>query len=174
MKMLTTQIRGLLERVAEGQEESIEETARLLAQALVGQGRIVLAGFDELEAVTLTALHGVEPLHGAVRYSADLELSTADRVWIVVRNADHPAALELARELAEAFIPFAVLTADKDADDNELASLAFTYISTGLKKGLIPGPTGERTVQPHAMAALFVYEAVKLSIDDMLLDEEEL
>ena len=174
MKMLTTQIRGLLERIAEGQEESIEETARLLAQALVGQGRIVLAGFEELEAVTLTALYGAEPLSGAVRYSAELELSTADRVWILVRNADHPAALELARELAEAFIPFAVLTADKDADDNELASLAFTYISTGLKKGLIPGPTGERTVQPHAMAALFVYEAVKLSIDDMLLDEDEL
>lgn len=173
MKMLTTQIRGLLERIAEGQEESMEETARLLAQALVGEGRIVLAAFDELEAVTATALDGVEPLDGAIRYTKELELTTADRVWLLVRKADHPVALELARELADQFIPFAVMAADKVDDDNELAALAYTYISTGLKKGLIPGPTGERIVQPHALAALFVYEAVKLSIDDMLADEDD-
>lgn len=172
MKILTTQIRGLFERIAEDQEEAMEETARLLAQALVGEGRIVLAVFDEMEAVANTALDGIEPMDGAVRYSPELSLSTADRVWIVVRNSDHDEALRLARELSEQFIPFAVLSADPESDGNELASLAFTYISTGLKKGLIPGPTGERIVQPHAMAALFVYEAVKLSIDEMLTDED--
>src|SRR5699024_5277588 len=132
MKILTTQIRGLLERIAEGQEESMEETARLLAQAVVGEGRIVLAAFDELEAVTATALDGVEPLNDAIRYTKELALTPADRVWLLVRKADHPAALELARELAEQFIPFAVLAADNEDDDNELASLAYTYISTGL------------------------------------------
>ncbi len=174
MKILTTQIRGLLERISNGQEESIEETARLLAQALIGEGRIVIAGFDEMEAVTSTALYGAEPLQRAVRYTDDLSFTAADRVWLLARKGDHPAALQLARQLAEEFIPFAVLTADPHDDSNELADLAFTYISTGLKKGLIPGPNGERIVQPHALAALFVYEAVKLSLDEMLADDDEL
>lgn len=172
--MLTTQIRGLLERIADGQEESIEETARLLAQALVGEGRIVIAGFEEMEAVKATALYGAEPLQRAVRYTEDLSFTAADRFWLLARKADDPAALQLARQLANEFIPFAVLTADPHNETNELADLAFTYISTGLKKGLIPGPDGERIVQPHALAALFVYEAVKLSLDEMLSDEDEL
>ncbi|ARD48769.1 hypothetical protein SporoP37_11795 [Sporosarcina sp. P37] len=174
MKILTTQIRGLLERIAEGQEQEIEDTARLLAQALVGEGRIILAAFGEMEAIASTALEGAEPMNGAVRYTKELELTTADRVWLLARNADHPAALELAEQLSDQFVPFAALAADKDTDDNELSSLAFAYISTGLKKGLIPGPTGERIVQPHALAALFAYEAVKLAMDDMLADEDDL
>lgn len=171
MKIITTQIRGLLERIAETQEENIDETARLLAQALVGEGRILLAAFDEMEAVTATALYGVEPLAGAVRYTTDTVPTTADRVWILARSAHHPEALTLAKHLADQFIPFTVLTADTADDSNELANLAFTYISSGLKKGLIPGPTGERIVLPHALAALFIYEAVKLSLDEILEDE---
>ncbi|PIC64697.1 hypothetical protein CSV79_04875 [Sporosarcina sp. P13] len=173
MKILTTQIRGLLERLADGQEENIDETARLLAQALVGEGRILIATFDEMEAVTATALYGAEPLQGAVRYTDEMVPTKADRVWLLARNANHPDALALARKLADQFIPFAALTSGPADDSNELADLAFTYISTGLKKGLLPGPTGERIVQPHALAALFIYEAVKLSLDEMLEDDEE-
>ena len=117
--MLTTQIRGLLERIAEGQEESMEETARLLAQALVGEGRIVSAVLNELEAVTATALDGVEPLNGAIRYTKELELTTAIASCCSCEG-NYPVALELARELADQFIPFAVMAADKEDDDNEL------------------------------------------------------
>ncbi len=170
MKILTTQVRGLLERIASGQEEAIEETARLLAQALVGEGRIVIAGFGEMEAITLTALHGSEPLRQAIRYTEDTVPTAADRVWLIVRKADEPKANQLATQLAEQFIPFAVLAADPDDESNTLAKLASTYISTGIKKGLLPGPDGERIVQPHALTALFIYEAVKLSIDEMLED----
>ena len=33
-----------------------------------------------------------------------------------------------------------------------------------LTRGLLPGDDGERIVQPHALAALFVYEAVKTCV----------
>ena len=36
-------------------EESIEETARLLAQATIGEGRVIIAGFDEMDVVRLAA-----------------------------------------------------------------------------------------------------------------------
>ena len=61
MKILTTQIGGLFQRIAGNSEEAIEETARLLAQATIGEGRVIIAGFEEMEAVIATAFYGVEP-----------------------------------------------------------------------------------------------------------------
>ncbi|WP_413057996.1 DUF2529 family protein [Sporosarcina sp. 179-K 3D1 HS] len=168
MKILSTQVSGLLQRIVSNEEEAIEETARLLAQAAVGEGRVILAAFGEMEAVTFTALDGVEPFSGAVRYESGMAIESADRVWLLTRSVNDPSALELARSLAEQFIPFGALAAEKPDEDNELADLAYTYISTGLLKGLLPGENGERIVQPHALAALFIYEAVKLAYDEML------
>ncbi|KAA0955977.1 DUF2529 family protein [Sporosarcina sp. ANT_H38] len=172
LKILTTQVGGLLQRIAGNGEESIEETARLLAQATIGEGRVIIAGFDEMQAVIATALHGAEPLSGAVRFEFGMDISTADRIWLLTRSATDEPALKLARHLAERFIPFAALAAEKPHNDNELKNLAYTYISTGLTRGLLPGDHGERIVQPHALSALFVYEAVKIAHDEMILDED--
>lgn len=169
MKMLTTQLSGLLDRIAKNNEESIEETARLLAQATVGEGRVIIAGFDELSVVQTVAMASEKPFLGAVPYDPALTIGHADRVWIFTHSVDDPSALELGRSLAEAFIPFAVVAPEKD-DDHELVHLAMTYISTGLLRGLLPGEDGERIVEPHALAALFIYEAVKISYDEMLMD----
>ena len=77
LKMLTTQISGLLQRIAGNGEESIEETARLLAQATIGEGRVIIAGFGEMEAVTATAIHGAEPFNGAVRYEVGMDIGNS-------------------------------------------------------------------------------------------------
>ena len=42
MKILTTQIGGLLQRAGSNNEENIEETARLLAQATIGKAESFL------------------------------------------------------------------------------------------------------------------------------------
>lgn len=170
MKILSTQVSGLLQRIASNEEEPIEETARLLAQATVGEGRIIIASFGEMRAVTETALYGVEPLPGAVSYEPGMPIASADRVWLLTRSAKDASALALARILADEFVPFSALAAEKSDEANELADLAYTYIATGLVKGLLPGENGERIVQPHALAALFIYEAVKLAYDEMLAE----
>ena len=68
LKMLTTQISGLLQRISSTNEESIEETARLLAQATVGEGRIIIAGFNEMDAVRLVAMESAESFVRTSRY----------------------------------------------------------------------------------------------------------
>ena len=168
--MLTTQISGLFQRIAENNEEAIEETARLLAQATIGEGKVIFAGFDELDIVSTVALNGVEHFAGAIRYEEGLEFGKEDRVWIMTRSADDARALQLARKLSSKFIPFAV-TATEKSEDNALFDLASTYISTGLTKGLLPGEDGHRIVHPHAIANLFIYEAVKIAYDEMLGDD---
>lgn len=170
MKMLTTQLGGLLDRIAKNNEEAIEETARLLAQATIGEGRVIIAGFDELDAVRLVAINGKQPFSGAVQYEDGMEIGHADRVWIFTRSAENSEALKLANTLADAFIPFAAVAPEKE-EDNDLFDLATTYVSTGLMKGILPGENGERIVEPHGLAALFIYEAVKIAYDEMLADD---
>ena len=72
------------------------------------------------------------------------------------------------KSLSEQFIPFGVLTSEPAGDDNLLFDLAYTYISLKISKGLLPAEDGSRVVFPHALAGLFVYEAVKLQIDEIL------
>ena len=55
-KMLSTQLNGLFQKIVQNEDEAIEETARLLAQASVGQGRVYFACFDEMQAIELNAV----------------------------------------------------------------------------------------------------------------------
>lgn len=168
--MLTTQISGLLQRIVGNNEEAIEETARLLAQATFGEGKVYFATFDEMKAVEFTALKGIDFFNGAAIYEDELNLGTEDRVWIITRSSLTKEAVQLAEKLASQFIPFAAIGAEKDID-NKLADLASTYISTSITRGLLPDENGEHFVEPHALAALFIYEAVKMAYDEMLADE---
>ncbi|MCM3636456.1 DUF2529 domain-containing protein [Sporosarcina luteola] len=173
MKILTTQIGGLVQRAGSNNEEAVEETARLLAQATIGEGRVIFAGFDEMEAVGLNAVFAAEPFRGAVRHEQEMEIHSADRVWLFARSATDERALQFARVLAEKFIPFAVVAGEKATEDNELVDLAYTYMSTGVVRGILPGEDiGSRIVQPNLLATLFLYEAVKIAYDEMVSEEE--
>lgn len=161
MKMLATQTAGLLQRLAK-QEEAVEDTARVLAQAAVGEGTIFLAAFSEMKAVAETALNGAEPLASCTLWKPDSILTSADRVWILAPNDEGD---ELAGRLNDAGIPFAMLS----GVPRELVD-ADAFISLGISKGLIPTDDGGRTVVPYAVGALFIYHAVKMIIDEMLAD----
>ena len=161
MKMLTTQLTGLFQRIGK-HEESIEDTARVMAQAAIGEGTVYIAAFGEMEAVAAAAFQGPEPLQSAARWQPDIELTSADRIWILARKDE---GAELAASLLNQFIPFAYLSAE--TYDN---SDADAFLSLGIDKGILPDDTGGRTVVPHGLAALFVYHAVKMEFDEMLAD----
>ena len=172
-KILTTQMSGLLQRIQTSEEEAIEDTARLLAQAGIGQGHVYFACFDELKAVELNALESTAPFAKLVPWTADTELTETDRVIIFTRSCQNPDAVALAKKLYDAFIPFAAVASEIASEDNELSELAYTYISLKIRSGILPHPTklGERIVFPHLMAALFIYEAIKMEYDDMIIDD---
>ena len=177
-KILTTQMSGLLQRIQTSEEETIEDTARLLAQAGIGQGNVYFACFGELQGVALNATESVAPFAKMVPWTPDVEITEADRVIIFTRSCKDEEALTLAKQLYDAFIPFAAVASEVASDDNELSELAYTYISLKMRGGILPHPTklGERIVFPHLMAALFIYEAIKMKYDEMIagddLDEE--
>ncbi|MGX9133123.1 DUF2529 family protein [Rummeliibacillus sp. JY-2-4R] len=170
LKILTTQIGGLFQRVATNQEETIEETARLLAQAGIGQGYVYFACFDEMQAIEINALHAAEPFLKLRPYTEDANITDVDRVCIFTRHANHPDALKLAQTLFDRFIPFAVIASESEEDAGEMTNLAYTYVSMGIKKGLLPNDLGERIVLPYTMVALFIYEAIKIAYDEMVTE----
>lgn len=161
MKILTTQLTGLFQRIGQ-QEEAIEDTARLLAQAAIGEGTIFLAAFGEMKAVVAAAIEGSERLPHIAEWHPDSIVTSADRIWILAKKDEGD---ELAGRLADAHLPVAMLAAETKETD-----LADAFISLKLDKGLLPTDDGGRTMIPHAMGALYVYHAVKLLIDEMLAE----
>lgn len=174
-KMLTTQLTGLYQRVLQTEEDNIEDAARLLAQAAIGEGNVYFACYGELQAVEDNAFLSAAPFTKLVRYTDDVELTDADRVCIFTPTADHPEAIALAEYCNDNFIPFAVVASEKASDDNVLSDLAYVYISLKVRGGLLPHPTdlSKRVVMPHLLAALFVYEAMKLSYDEMVDGDDD-
>ncbi|MCM3668795.1 DUF2529 domain-containing protein [Mesobacillus maritimus] len=175
LKMFTTQLTGLFNRLQEKEEFSIEDSARLLAQAVAGEGTIYLYGAKEMGAVPLEAMYGAEPLKQAQILTAEQvsNVTLADRVILFSRKSTDPEALEISQKLADKSFPFvAVSTIDKNSETQGLDTLADVHIDLRLTKGLLPDELGNRIGQPSSMAALYVYYGIKFTIDEIMAEYE--
>ncbi len=170
--MYTTQLNGLFQKIAEKEEQSIEESARLLAQALVGEGKIHVKCFDEMQAIIHEIESGLEPLAGAQPLENVETLTEADRVLIVTRFCDDHQALELAQQLNQAGVPFVGISGVRKNSDDSFQSLAEVHIQTHAIRGLIPTETGERTALPSSLAGIFIYQALKFTVQEIIEDYE--
>lgn len=176
LKMFSTQLSGLFKRLQEKEEFSIEDGARLLAQAPAGEGVIYLYGAGEMGAVPLEAVHGVEPLKGAAILQASQisEVTSADRILLVTRHSNDSEAVKLAQELSNSGHSFvAISTAVENDGAAGLDTLADVHIDLKITKGMLPDEFGNRFGQPTSMAALFVYYGLKFTIDEILAEYEE-
>lgn len=172
-KILTTQLTGLLQRIEKGEEESIGDTARLLAQAGIGEGIVYFACFGEFAGVAINALTGVDPFKKALLWAPNVILNSTDRIILFTRSDSDTEALALARKLSADFVPFSAVASEVASVENELSELATTYISLKIRGGILPHAEklGERIVFPHLIAALYVYEALKMEYDEIIEDE---
>lgn len=174
LKMFTTQLTGLLGRIQTKQEESFEDAARLLAQAVAGQGTIYIFGTNEMAAVELEAVNGAEPMQNARIWdsSAPPTFSAADRALIISRFSSDPKAIEAARLLAKEGIPYVAVCTVDDEGGTDFLSLAHVHIDLFLKKGLLPDEIGGRHGYPSSIAALYVYYGLKFIIEEILAEYE--
>ncbi|WP_409252272.1 DUF2529 domain-containing protein [Bacillus sp. SCS-153A] len=169
IKMFTTQLSGLFNRIADKEEFAIEDGARLLAQATVGEGNIYIKGFAEMESVTLEALYGQEPLESAKALENSEALTEADRVLLITRFSNDEEALKLAKLLADKGVAFTAISGAVADEGESLKDMADIHIDTKLIKGMLPGEElGERVGFPSSMAALYIYYLIKFSLEEML------
>lgn len=177
LKIFTTQLQGVFGRIGGDGDFGFEDGARLLAQAVVGDGRIYIHGVKEMKAVEFEATEGAEPLPKATLLS-DLDsyhdLNDTDRVLIVSRFSTDEEAIETAKALKELEIEIvAISTVMPDEGAETLDSIADVHIDMKLKKPLIPGDDGERFGFPSSMAGLYAYYGLAFTIKEILEEQDD-
>ncbi|RSK57522.1 DUF2529 family protein [Bacillus canaveralius] len=174
LKMFSTQLAGLFKRIQD-QELSIEEGARLLAQAAAGDGFVYIYGNSEMRAVLSEAIEGAEPFKKAKKWKGAAEIDSIkdmDRVLVFSRLSTDEDSVRCAKMLADRRVPFvAVSTAVAGATD-DLTALADIHIDLKLVKPLLPDEEGNRFGYPSAMAALFAYYGLKFIYEEILAEYE--
>ncbi|MCU7673525.1 DUF2529 domain-containing protein [Bacillus thuringiensis] len=170
LKIFSTQLSGYFSRVSQKEEMNIEDSARLLAQALVGDGFIYLYGTNEMEGVVAEALFGAEPMKQAKRLfenGKEAEVTSADRVLLISRFSTDEAVVEIAKKLQEEGHSIVGISALQKGTES-LEQYTDVHIDTKLLKGLIPDDEGNRYGFPSLIVALFAYHGIKFIIDEML------
>jgi uncharacterized phosphosugar-binding protein len=172
MKIFTTQLQGIFQKIQDQEDMNIEDAARLLAQAVIGDGSIYIYGNKEMEAILLEALYGPEPLPSAAPLFENgkvADVSEADRVLVISRFSTDKEVVELAKTLKEQGIQtvgISALTASEEFDS--LEQWTDIHIDIKLVKPLIPDEEGNRFGFPALMAALYAYYVTTYTMKEIL------
>ncbi|MGH0430521.1 DUF2529 family protein [Bacillus mycoides] len=170
LKIFSTQLSGYFSKISQKEDMNIEDSARLLAQALVGDGFIYLHGTNEMEGVVSEALFGAEPMKQAKRLIENGELAavtSADRVLLISRFSTDEEVVTIAKKLQEEGQSIVGISAVHESPES-LEQYTDVHIDIKLLKGLIPDDEGNRYGFPSLIIALFAYHGLKFTIDEML------
>ncbi|MFG6114040.1 DUF2529 family protein [Halobacillus sp. MO56] len=170
MKMLTTQLTGKFQQIEEKETLAIEEAARALAQAIVGDGTIYVKGFEEMKAVEAEMIAGKETLPKCQRYQSDTELTSIDRVILSARFADHEEATAIMHKAQAEGSQVISLSSVKNMED-PLYKQADFPVDTKVTDSLLPFDM-ERICFPSAMTALYSYYAIYITVKEILSEYE--
>lgn len=169
LKIFSTQLSGLFKNISQD-EFALEDAARLLAQAVIGDGHIYIHGFKEMKGIVSEALEGIDAIANCKVMPNIEQISSVDRVLLFTRNSDDPEAITLAKQLEELNVPFVGVSTVHDDMKTGLQDLAHIHINLNVKRGLVPTDTGERVGFPSLLVALFAYHGIQLTLSE-LLDE---
>lgn len=175
LKMFSTQLSGLFKRIQDKEELAMEDSARLLAQAVIGSGKLYILATNEMKAIAYEATESQEPLRKGVIWKADDNfdnISETDRFLIVSRYSTDEEAVKLGKSLVEKGIPFVAISTVLSEEKESLVHLADVHIDLSLTKGLLPDEEGNRFGFPASMAALFVYYGIRFTIEEILAEYE--
>ncbi|WP_057911889.1 DUF2529 domain-containing protein [Peribacillus muralis] len=168
LKIFSTQLSGLFNKMMDKEAFEMEDAGRLLAQAAVGDGAIFIQGFGEMQGITAEAMDGAEPFPKAKRYEHGQTIAREDRFLIFTRHSNDKEALKLAKALREKDIPFVAISTSVPSNEDSLMELADVHIDLRINRGLIPDETGNRFGYPTLIAALFAYYGIKFTLEEII------
>jgi len=170
LKMLATQLTGTFQRINEKETLHIEDAARSLAQAIVGEGHVYVWGTGEMKSLIHEVEEGPETLPKQHVYHEDISLSSIDRVMIASRFADDEEALALVNTVQKhgaQVIQISALT----KEENPLQEVADFHIDTKTAGPLLPFDM-DRIGFPSVIAMFYVYMAIYVTTKE-IIDEYE-
>ncbi|WP_179295644.1 DUF2529 family protein [Bacillus sp. FJAT-45350] len=176
LQIFTTQLQGKLKDVKEHNLDEIEDASRLLAQALISNGKIYIHGTKEMNGVVPEALYGKEKLSGVmplIKEENNMNDCTAiDRVLIFARTSNDKEAIDLVKELQnDGVTVIAVSNCVENDSDISLKNLADIHINTNLTSSLVPDDEGTRVGYPSLILSLFVYHCLAMTVSEILQEQ---
>jgi len=175
MKIFSTQLTGVFSKIVEQEELAIEDSARLLSQAILSDGTVYIHGFEEMDAICSEAINGAEPLPSTKRLFENHQMaivSEIDRVLLITRFSTDENAISLAEELNKKGIPTVAISAVVKDSPKSLDQTVDFHIDSKLLKPLIPDEDGTRYGFPSTMAALFAYYNLAFTIRETIKEYE--
>ncbi len=153
----------------------MEDAARLLSQALVGDGSIYVYGKEEMAAVTAEALYGKEKLKNVKPlFLVDgemVDLHPTDRVLLLSRNSNDEEMVAIVQKLEEQHIPILAITSTH-TEGRQWTDDAWIHLDLNVKNSLVPTDSGDRIGYPASLLALYTYYCLFLLISELLSEYE--
>ncbi|WP_414047214.1 DUF2529 family protein [Macrococcus equi] len=163
LKIMNTQINGIFKKI-DLQETELDIAGRLLAQAVVGEGKIYVKGFGDLKYFEDFVVSSKENLFDAAIYTTDNLVDATDRVLVMSDNYDESTAA-FVDSLESRDIDY-VLVCNKHEGIN-----AMNFIDLSTPRALVPTEDFSRIITPHLMAMNYIYYAIYSVMHEMLVEE---
>ncbi|MEK4176688.1 DUF2529 domain-containing protein [Aeribacillus sp. FSL K6-1305] len=171
LKIFTTQLTGFFQRIQEKENSQIEDAARLLAQAAIGEGAIYVKGWGILEGIYAQVEKG-ESFPACKPLPSVDNVTAADRVLLFTPFSTDLDAIDTAQQLAEKGIPTVGVSAAVNGEKS-LQQFVDIHVDSKLTKPIIPTEHNERIGFPVLMTSLYVYYCLFLTVKEILEEYEE-
>ncbi|MCE4957573.1 DUF2529 family protein [Macrococcoides caseolyticum] len=163
LKILGTQLNGIFKKI-DMQETELDIAGRLLAQAVVGEGKIYVKGFGDLKHFESFVVNGKENLFDVDFYISDALVDKTDRV-LVMSDVYDECTVEFVDSLESRDIDY-VLVCNRHDDIT-----AMNFIDLSTPRALVPTEDFSRIITPHVMAMNYIYYAIYSVMHEMLVEE---
>ncbi|SOC42745.1 DUF2529 family protein [Salinicoccus kekensis] len=167
-KILQTQMNNIYNQI-NAQEEEVETAARLLAQAVHGEGRVVVKTFHDFTKIEPLLTQGELKLGNPVPFSSLEALDTPDRVLVVANTFDEEVRA-FTETLYDNAVEFALIS-NYNRHEAETIDSFHHYIDLSSPRPLIPTPAFDKIVNPYINAFTYIYYHLYVLIDEMTNEE---
>ncbi|ARQ07877.1 DUF2529 family protein [Macrococcoides canis] len=164
-KIFNTQLNGIFKKI-DVQASEIDIAGRLLAQAVVGQGKIYVKGFGDLKHFEDFAVESKEKLFGAEKFITESIIDKTDRLLVMSDTYDEDTE-EFINMLNSKDIDYVLVCNKNEKID------AMNYIDLSTPRALVPTEDFSRIITPHLMAMNYIYYGIYNVMYEMLVEEDE-
>ncbi|UJS27568.1 DUF2529 domain-containing protein [Macrococcoides canis] len=164
-KIFNTQLNSIFKKI-DVQASEIDIAGRLLAQAVVGQGKIYVKGFGDLKHFEDFAVESKEELFGAEKFITESIIDKTDRLLVMSDTYDEDTE-EFINMLNSKDIDYVLVCNKNEKID------AMNYIDLSTPRALVPTEDFSRIITPHLMAMNYIYYGIYNVMYEMLVEEDE-
>lgn len=163
MKILATQFNGKLQTLTK-QEDELFDVVRLLAQALVGQGKVYLDAYGEFEGLYPMLSDGPDQMKRVTRIKDHKTLHAVDRVLIFTPDTERSDLLASLARYDAWHTPYAIITL---GDVTETLERSIAPLALKFNKGLLPAEDGSRHGLPSLALGAFLLTHILTQLQEM-------